>query len=432
MAAELRVFISHSAGDAALVEKLLPLLKAGLLAVNPRAQVMVDVEGLRAGRPWKLDIHRWMVRCNAALVLLTPKVLAKSAWVAKEAGFFSVRADVNSSFRLWYARASLDEVSDAQLNAAGFGPVAIKEQQLLKTELSEDTLPTLVQELCASLPALPTVTENEDVLEMVEGLLCQDAAKGLCRLMADRLGVSYPGTWVPDEAEAIGALTAYAAVTQRQERKVAIATLLEKLPWLVPEHEKPFLHLLAPLWVGRAAAQQLRDEAPDALTGKGGGTVLIAGKRVLKFTGEMYVRRAYGADRKFKITGVSRPAGGDLFAEISRSLCAWARHEGWVEGVEDAEVIEELKAHPLPVFVPLGFWPDPSTCAALREAFPRFVFIASRTGAPTGVTGDGGADAGADGSAAFAGVVQIASDPPDEAQYLQLEADEFNGWYSLT
>ena len=47
MPAELRVFISHSAGDIALVEKLLPLLKAGLLAVNPRARLMVDVEGRR-------------------------------------------------------------------------------------------------------------------------------------------------------------------------------------------------------------------------------------------------------------------------------------------------------------------------------------------------------------------------------------------------
>lgn len=432
MPAELRVFISHSAGDIALVEKLLPLLKAGLLAVNPRARLMVDVEGLKSGRAWKLDIHRWMTRCNAALVLLTPNVLDKSDWVAKEAGFFSVVVDVNPSFQLWYARA--DGVSDDRLKKAGFGPVAINERQLLETVLSEDTLATLVQELCESLPALPTMTESEDVLEMVEGLLCQDAAKGLCRLMADRLGVQYPGTWGPDQAEAIGALTACAAVTQRHERKVAIGTLLEKLPWLVPEHEKPFLHLLAPLWVGRAAAQQLRDEAPDQ-PGKGGGTVLIAGKRVLKFTGEMYVRRAYGADRKFKITGISRPAGGDLFAEVSKSLCVWARADGWVEGVEDADVIEELKANPLPVFVPLGFWPDPDTCEALRIAFPRFLFIASRTGAPPGGTDDGGADGGAAGSVAstaFTGVVQIASDPPDEAQYLQLEADEFKGWYTFT
>ena len=426
MSAELRVFISHSAGDAALVAKLLPLLKAGLLAVNPRAQVMADVEGLKSGRPWKLDIHRWMVRCNAALVLLTPEVLTKSDWVAKEAGFFSVVADVNPSFRLWYARAA--GVSDAKLKKAGFGPVAINERQLLKTVLSKVTLAAVVQELCASLPALPTVTENEDVLEMLEGLLCQEPAKVACRKMAERLCVPVPATWGADQSEAIAALTAAAAVTQRHERKVAIGMLLGKLPWLMAEHEKPFLKLLVPLWVGRAAAEQLRLQAPDQ-PGKGGGMVLIAGAKVSGFTGEMYVRRAYGADEKFKIKSIGGVAGGDLFVGIKKSLCAWARKEGWVEDhlVNDEDVIQELKKYSLPVFVPLGFWPDAVTCEKLREAFPRFLFIAPRNDALVGARDEGGADRDAAWPAASC-VVQIASDPEDEERYLALEDDEYTNW----
>lgn len=426
MASELRVFISHSAGDAGLVKKLVPLLEAGLKKIDGRTKILVDVEGLKAGRPWRRDIHSWMVRCNAALVLLTPKVLAKSDWVVKEADFFSVFADVNPQFRLWYARA--DGVTDAQLDAAGFAPANIKTQQLLQTPFAKNRLDDLVTELCASLPTMPSVTEDEAVLDRLEDLLAQEPVKKACRRMAERLSVPIPGTWGADQTDVIAALTARAALNQRSERKMAIGALLFALPWLVPEHKRPFVNLLAPLWVSRAAANRLRDCTPDpARPDTCGATVIIAGDQLPKFTGEMYVRRAFGvSDESFIIQRIGGVLGGDLFAGIKESLCTWARNGGWAETYDDdVEVVKKLRDYPLPIFVPLGFQPDPVTCDALREAFPRFLFLAPRFSKPTPGTG-------ANGESDPGRATEIIPGIEDWDSYFQMETTEFNSWFPLS
>src|SRR5687768_1951168 len=100
MADPVRIFISHSSDDSALATALADRLKA-----LPDVAVDVDVSGLVVGQPWQRQLHEWMARCGAAIVLLTPAVLARPQWVLKEAIILGWRLDLDPTFHLYFAYA---------------------------------------------------------------------------------------------------------------------------------------------------------------------------------------------------------------------------------------------------------------------------------------------------------------------------------------
>ena len=214
----LRLFISHSSGDEALLRELVPMLGEALRKIRPHAQTMIDFEALKAGRDWRRDVHQMMRRSTCALVLLTPSVLARPEWVRKETNFFQPIADGNSAwFRLWFAREA--SVTDDALTAAGLPASEFNEKQRLRTHVSRDNLPALVKELCDSIAAMPVRSDTDPVIPALEQLLAEEAHAPLRIALAEAMGVDVPMALGSDSADVVAALVAEQVVKQRRDGK---------------------------------------------------------------------------------------------------------------------------------------------------------------------------------------------------------------------
>src|SRR6185436_18744983 len=134
------IFVSHSSKDNELTKQVCQALRAGgagetgcdLVLDYEKLQdydVLVDVDELQAGRPWPKQLHEWMARCHAAVLLLTSNAV-KSPWVLKEATILAWRLSLDKNFRFFTVR--FDDVSDADLTAGGFDPLMLGEIQKLQ------------------------------------------------------------------------------------------------------------------------------------------------------------------------------------------------------------------------------------------------------------------------------------------------------------
>jgi hypothetical protein len=121
-----RIFISHSSDDATLADAL-----AVRLGQLPHVQVLIDTSGLEVGRPWQRQLHEWMARCGAGIVLLTPAVLARPKWVLKEAIILGWRLDLEPKFSLLFAVSP--HVTRDQFTAVG-GNTRLPSDQKSRTE----------------------------------------------------------------------------------------------------------------------------------------------------------------------------------------------------------------------------------------------------------------------------------------------------------
>src|SRR5215218_8076320 len=136
-----RIFVSHSSSDNAFTKQVCEALRgdsAGQPSCAPVVDyeelqdydVLVDVNELEAGKPWPKQLHGWMARCHAGLLLLTPNAV-KSSWVLKEATILAWRLSLDKHFSFFTVR--FDEVSDADLTAGGFDPLMLGQIQALAT-----------------------------------------------------------------------------------------------------------------------------------------------------------------------------------------------------------------------------------------------------------------------------------------------------------
>src|SRR5215510_15754830 len=102
------IFVSHCSKDNELTRKFCQALRSevgGELGCNPVVDyeklqdydVLVDFDELQAGKPWPKQLHEWMARCHAAVLLLTPNAV-KSPWVLKEATILSWRLSLDKNF----------------------------------------------------------------------------------------------------------------------------------------------------------------------------------------------------------------------------------------------------------------------------------------------------------------------------------------------
>lgn len=375
MSAELVVFVSHSSGDNGLVRKLMPLLKSGLGEAWDDASVLVDLERLPEGKNWNARIGRLLWQCNAALLLLTRDVLNRPDWVRKETNFLAVRAETDPTFTLWVAYAP--DITQSEIDAVGFGPAGLQTIQRLKTELTLANLAPLVAELCTSLPATKANREVvEPVVAHLERLLRRQDARSLCSDFAKRLRLEeIPTSWGEDQVAWVAAATARGVVGRRLGR-LDIGKLVDGL-YFEPDHKQRVLEWLTPLWIRSVAAKRLLQYAPGgAGQGRSSGTLTIPGKLIAPFTGEMFVRRAFGVADGFKIWRVSSVAGGDTYPGICASICAHARTTGWVDSTLGIEaVVKELERFGQPIFVSLEVAPDQATSDQLRDNFPGVLFL---------------------------------------------------------
>lgn len=379
MANPLRIFISHSSDNSALAKAV-----SERLLRPPQLKVLVDLSGLEAGKPWRRQLHEWMARCGAGLVLLTPAVLARPEWVLKECIILGWRLDLEPTFSLFFALAP--GVTRDQFDRSGFRLAQLTETQFLPGNLADlAQVDALVDAVRARLPPVQPATPYDKLIEALKALLIMADPQGATyAAIASHLGVEGPVSWGPDQRDML-ADTIARAIVQGRDQSFAIDQLMNRIGAWTREHRTKLVNLLVPYWIEPDAASELLHRAPPRAPPQpaiaGPGALTIKGAYVPEFTAYMTVRRAYGGrESDFKRAEAVGLGGGDLFGEISKELCDHARRRGWVAAAlnDDEKVVEALRKSPAPVFVPLAVLPDPETVRLLSAKFPRVLFLAPR------------------------------------------------------
>jgi hypothetical protein len=388
MTQPLRIFVSHSSDDAALAKAVADKLKA-----IPGVTVDIDLSGLDVGQPWRRQLHEWMARCGAGLVLLTPSVLQRPKWVLKEAIILGWRLDLERDFKLYFVLAP--GVKREDVGKAGFELAQMEGTQLVAGALADlATVDDLIAAL--ELPAAQPRTPFDELINEFKNLLrLADPPGATYPDIASHLGMANVVGWGPDKLEQL-ALGIACAVVEGREDDDAISGLLDKLGAWQREDREKLVELLAPFWIDLQMAGSLMRRAPPTPLPQppplaGPGTVTIAGSAVPDFTAKMAVRRAFGQKKsKYFLADAVGLNGGDLFEDIRAELCEVARQQIVIaRGIRnDDVVVQKLRNYPTPIFVPIGTFPDAATLGKLRAEFPRVVFIAPRPPDRTTLTGD--------------------------------------------
>ena len=85
MAGRPRLFISHSSRNQALTEQIRDALQAPA-GGHPGFEVLVDVDRLRAGEEWPIQLHAMMAHADAGLILSFAKTPSANEVVDLSAG----------------------------------------------------------------------------------------------------------------------------------------------------------------------------------------------------------------------------------------------------------------------------------------------------------------------------------------------------------
>lgn len=377
------IFVSHSSKDNELTRQFCQALRAGgagETGYDPVVDyeklqdydVLVDVDELQAGKPWPKQLHEWMARCHAAVLLLTPNAV-KSPWVLKEATILAWRLSLDKNFRFFTVR--FDDVSDSDLTAGGFDPLMLDEiQKLLVGDAADiaaqvrkaipSTDPTPFDSLCGAL---------ED--------LAQDVKPNTLKKMAEKMRVG-ARQWRPDVDE-----------KQQYVQAIAVELLSEDLggyegvddlvddliATTSTEIVEKILYIVAPHWVDAEAAGRL----PSVATCQPRRAIAMNGAGVSDFTAEMYVRRAHPLSRLQRVLPIPGGNSGDIVDHVTRELY-WHAHRderslgssGALSAEQKADVIKHFDKGKPRYFVVLSS-PHPSG-ADLKELmtrFPKLTFI---------------------------------------------------------
>ncbi len=378
------IFVSHSSKDNEFTKKFCQALRAadaGESGCDPVIDyeklqdydVLVDVDELQAGKPWPKQLHEWMARCHAAVLLLTPNAV-KSPWVLKETTILAWRLSLDKNFRFFIVR--FDGVSDSDLTEGGFSPLMLDEVQKLpvgdaanvaaqvRKELPPPTDPTLFDSLCGAL---------ED--------LAQDLKPNTLKRIAEKIRVG-ARHWRPDVDE-----------KQQYVQAIAIKLLSEDLggyegvdnlvddliATTSTETVEKILYIVAPHWVDAEAAGRL----PSVAACQPRRAIAMNGSGVSDFTAEMYVRRAHPLSRLQRVLPIPGGNSGDIVDHVTRELYFHAHRDersldssGPMTPEQQADVIKHFNKGKPRYFVVLSP-PHPlgSDLRQLMTRFPKLTFI---------------------------------------------------------
>jgi len=369
-----RLFISHSSADDALVAAVERELRK-----SSRVQVLVDRTDLVKGEAWRRQLHQWMARCDAALVLLTPAVLAQPEWVLKEAIILGWRRDLDPDFALFYAMAP--GVTRDHLRAKNFDLAQVSETQFLTNDLADESrAEALTALLLAQLPPQPPPSPLDELTDEIKAQLLAADATGLrYPAIAEHLGLEAPG-WHGDKVDQFADALA-SSLACGPEKYLALDRLIERLRvW--GDRRTEFATLIAPYWIdAEAASRLLRRAAPADKDGADvrARAVTISGKEVPHFTAKMTVRRAFGVQESRYLFAEGVGLGGSShFDDIKRELCRMAVEQGWVSAYArtPAAVMAELARDSTPIFLAVEVLPARQTLDDLRDQFPTLLLIA--------------------------------------------------------
>jgi hypothetical protein len=225
-----RIFISHSAKGAE-AQEVRDKLKAALQA---KYEILLDVETLKPGDPWRNRINLWLGACDAAIVLLSETALA-SHYVTYETSVLAYR---NAAFgSLLILPVLLEDVTPAMLEASYLSPAQLDEKQLVRGTPDEIVAKVLTRlgevGLCETTPAEKRARKLAHQLRDVPEDVLRDAADTLqlsLPLAADNpqllLALKLLGVGMPLATQALLAVRGYIPASERAERTSTMIELI--------------------------------------------------------------------------------------------------------------------------------------------------------------------------------------------------------------
>ncbi len=364
-----RIFVSHSSADKQLTADVCAQLA---LDGDPRFELLVDVDRLEAGHPWPKQLHEWMARCDAALILLTPAA-AGSDWVLKEATILAWRLALEPGFRLFIARH--DDVSDELLAEQKFGPLQLDQVQWL----GAGDPAGIAGEVRAGLAGLSFDPSPFDRMVGVLAELFEEVGTSTLGKVAAKLKSFEPPPWAPETDEKQRLIEAIARHLMCENlgdyEEEGLKSLIGDIGWKpTAKVLRGILRILAPHWVDGGAAGQLallpRLDPRRAAA--------LNGEYLLDYTARIYVTRALlDESLKCQVFGVPGANSGQLDEHYRHEICNAVRsRKRRLKSRDDAAVIAWLKRQDadryvvLPPPVPPG-----AAIATLLDTFPTVNFV---------------------------------------------------------
>jgi hypothetical protein len=372
------VFVSHSSIDRAFTEQVCAALGPYIeddVAPPPGSfrslvdwKLVVDFDDLVEGDPWPDQLHEWLARCHAGLILLTPAAV-KSAWVLKEATILSWRHSRDpDQFRLFITKHP--GVDDALLRTEKFAPLELPRVQWINNP-DPAAIATFVHERLGGEPPPRTLFDElvGDLTDLMSSV--KDNAR---RKVAEAVCAEQPA-W---RADRDGTQQYCEAIAQRLlrgnfGRLGGVGDLIETIVAATPTDTlESIFKLVAPYWVDAGVAGAL----PLLARRTPPGVAAMNGNRVPMYTARMYATRAHMNPFTYIYIPVASANAGDCVADVSRQIRERVERLA-NRSMTLEEVVDWLAGAGLPVYVVLPFVPVPDDLDDLRGTFGNVAFVLS-------------------------------------------------------
>ncbi|MBL8437222.1 MAG: toll/interleukin-1 receptor domain-containing protein [Zoogloeaceae bacterium] len=373
------LFVSHSSKDNDLAREVVAKIEAG------EVKTVFDVYDLAGGQEWRPQLFRWMARCQAALILLTPNGI-ESNWVLQEATVLHARKMLEPGFRVFVAApATLRQEYPERWKL--FEPLALDEIQGLQT-LDAAAIAKEVAKALAESAAGGGKSFFERLAGLLEDILRNlgDKAHHTVAEVSERLQI--------DDAEWVAITGGDETLMERIAHRLCqgdlgtYADLRELLAAFKPVGEASLLasllRVLAPYWVSPAVASSLpmACEAPPP-------RILALRARKQDFLPYRLLERIY-APYRVAPEVIALAGGNETYADLEAQLLRRLKDRAGFEPdeMDDDELFDLLAedeatlakqpaaAVARRVFVVLPHLEFASLALKLAQRFPSLVFIA--------------------------------------------------------
>jgi TIR domain len=363
-----RIFISHSSLDNELTKKLCLALDTPGGTKREHIvdfDVLVDYQRLVSGTYWPKQLHEWMAKCHAAVLLLTPNAV-RSPWVLKEATICAWRLSLDNQFRFFTVR--FPDVTDEMLKKEKFDPLSLGEvQQIPAGDIA--VVAGKIRDALSAVTIIPTPFDS-----LVDGLsdLFTKVGDGTLKGIAEKMRVAQPA-WRSDSDPRRHYLEEIAArlLSESLGGYSGIDQLVDDLsPTNFQETVRQIFNLISPYWVDAEAAGKLPPltlRLPRRAAG-------MNGSKVAQYTAAMYVQRAHPLSNRFRVIATAGGAAGGLVSHYTNEICERIRQRDNSSEPNDA-IIKVLCERKPAFYVVIGELLDQQSIDDLQKLFPKVTFI---------------------------------------------------------
>ena len=360
------IFVSHGSKDNELTEHICQRLRPASDGTSWGYDVLVDFTELKPGVDWPLQLHEYMAKCSAAVLLLTNDAVT-SPWVLKEATILSWRHALDKNFKVFTVR--FPEVTEELLQVNKFNPLSLDLiQQITSTDpdvISQKIRDVIGQPVHADTPFDKVIKDLSDLLMSV--------GNNKLQLIAEKLRVA-PPQWRPEKdlrSQFVEEI-ARQVVCGMLGHYEGFHQLINDLSFTTPcETIKQIYRIISPYWVAPEAAGRL----PRLCAIKRRCAAAMNGARVNDFTARMYLRRAFPLSNLYDLILTAGGNAENWANHFKKEICEHIRRDRGTSQ-SDEQIIAELKDETPGLFVVLPPpLPDSESLQQLMSLFPSVTFI---------------------------------------------------------